>query len=108
MIRSSIPTMIMSPRVGTLLTRITEVPDPETALWKVLIEYISLKIDMLRQQIERFESKWKMTFTEFAASCDNDTLGQDPYDYEVESDYWEWEEAETLLEHYRTLQSQWT
>jgi len=97
----------MSPRAGTLLTRMTEVPDPEAALWKVLTEYITLKTDRLSQQINQFELKWKMTFVEFVERCDNDTLGQDPYSYEVESDYWEWEAAETLLEHYRTLQSQW-
>ncbi|MBX3052981.1 MAG: hypothetical protein KF753_15975 [Caldilineaceae bacterium] len=78
----------------------TEVPDPEAALWKVLTEYIKLKIDHLSQQIDQFESKWKMTFAEFAERCATDTLGKDPYDYEVESDYWEWEAAETLLDHY--------
>ena len=97
----------MSPRAGTLLTRMTEVPDPETALWKVLTEYITLKTDKLHQQINQFESKWKMSFAEFVERCHNNTLGQDPYGYAVESDYWAWEEVETLLAHYRTLQSQW-
>ncbi len=97
----------MSPRAGTLLTRMTEVADPEAALWKVLVEYIELKTSELRRQIGDFESKWKMSFAEFAERCGNDTLGQDPFSYEVESDYWEWDGAETLLAHYRTLQSQW-
>jgi len=35
----------VSPRLGALLTQVTEVPDLEAALWKVLSEYIDLKID---------------------------------------------------------------
>lgn len=62
---------------------------------------MALKTEELRQKIDHFESKWKMTFVEFVERCDNGTLGQDPYGYAVESDYWEWEAAETLLEQQR-------
>jgi len=93
----------VSPRVGALLTRITETPDLDTALWKMLGEYVDLKSQMVRQQIQTFEKKWEMSFAEFAQRVETETLGQDPYAYEVESDYWEWEAAETLLEHYVNL-----
>jgi len=53
-------------------------------------------VDLLRR-IDGFESKWAMTFAEFANACQSDTLGQDSCSYEVESDYWEWEAAVTLL-----------
>jgi len=46
-----------------------------------------------------------MTFTEFAERCEAGTLDEDPYSYDVESDYWEWEAAETLLQHYESLQA---
>ena len=101
------PTMTVSPRLGVLLTQVTETPDLETALWKILAEHIDLKTKLLRQRVEAFESKWGMTFAEFSERCRAGVLGQDAYAYEVESDFWEWEKAETLLRHYETLQSRW-
>jgi len=101
------PTITMSPRVGTFLLQITETPDLETALWKVLSEYVGLKTELLRERIRAFESKWGMTFVEFSERCEAGTLDQDTYAYKVESDFWEWEKAETLLQHYEALQSQW-
>jgi len=35
-------------------------------------------------------------------------LEADPYAYDVESDYWEWEAAETLRQHYESLEARWT
>jgi hypothetical protein len=95
----------VSPRLGALLTQVTEVPDLEAALWKVLSEYIDLKIARIKELIQGFESKLGMTFTEFANRCEAGTLDEDPYAYDVESDYWEWEAAETLLQHYESLQA---
>ena len=97
----------VSPRIGMLLTQITETPDLETALWKVLSEYIDLKTALLRQRIHSFESKWGTTFEEFSERCGGERLGQDPYAYEIEKDFWEWEKAETLLRHYEALQARW-
>lgn len=48
-----------------------------------------------------------MSFDEFARRCEQGTLTQDPYAYDVESDYWDWEKAVTLLNHYEGLQTQW-
>lgn len=101
-------TMTMSPRMGALLTSITKTPDLETALWKVLSDYIDMKLVQLRRQVRAFESKWGMTFAEFSERCEANTLGQDPYAYDVESDFWEWEKAVTLLRHYEALQDRWT
>ena len=97
----------LPPRIGAFLTQVTETTDLETALLKVLTEYISLKIASLKQRIEGFESRWAMTFDEFARLVENDTLDRDLFSYDVESDYWDWEGAETLLKHYEKLQSQW-
>jgi hypothetical protein len=105
--RDTSPTISVSPRVGALLTQVTETPDLETALWKVLSEHIDLKTQLLRQRIRAFESKWGMTFEEFSERCEAETLGRDPYAYEAESDFWEWEKAETLLRHYEALQARW-
>jgi hypothetical protein len=48
-----------------------------------------------------------MTFAEFARRCEAETIGQDAYGYDVERDFWEWEQAETLRKHYEDLQAQW-
>ena len=93
----------VSPRLGALLTQVAEVHNLEAALWKVLSEYIDLKIARIQQQIQEFESKWDMTFVEFAERCEAGTLDEDSHSYEVESDYWEWEAAVTLLQHYERL-----
>lgn len=96
----------VSPRLGMLLTQIADTPDVETALRKVLADYLRLKTGALQAQIDSFEEKWGMSFTEFAQACEEGTL-DDAYSYEVESDYWEWEEAETLLHHYDSLRERW-
>ena len=96
------------PRIGAFLTQVTETTDLETALLKVLTEYLSLKTQFLKQRIEAFEARWEMTFDEFAKRIENDTLDRDPFSYDVESDFWEWEESVSLLQHYENLQSQWT
>ena len=101
-------TLTISPRVGYLLTSLTETPDLDTALRKVLADYVEMKLVQLRQQIRSFETKWGMSFSEFAERCESNALGRDPYDYEVEKDFWEWEQALTLLRHYESLQKQWT
>ncbi len=105
--RETTETVALSPRVGALLTQVTGTPDLETALWKVLSEYIDLKVEFLKKRIQAFESKWGMTFEEFAERCEEGTLDQDAYAYEVERDFWEWEAAETLLQHYQTLKARW-
>ena len=104
---STSSTISISPRTGAFLTQVTESPDLETALWKVLSDYIGIKITFLKERAREFEQKWGMTFKEFSKRFKAGTLGQDSYNYEVESDFWEWEKAETLIEHYEALQSRW-
>ena len=101
------PMMTLSPQTSLLLTKITDTPDLETALWRVLHDYTGLKTQQLRQQIETLELKWGMTFDEFSRRCESENLDQDPYAYDVESDFWDWEKAVTLLRHYETLQARW-
>jgi hypothetical protein len=90
----------ISPRIGALLTRVAETPDIETALWKVLLDYVDLKLAKLSQQIADFEAKWDMPFTEFSKRIKEKQLPKDAYSFEVEKDFWDWEKAETLLKHY--------
>ena len=100
-----IPMIGMSPRLGELLTRATQTPDLETALWKVLSEYVDMKIATLKETVARFEQKWGMTLAEFSQRCREGTLDEDIYSWGVEQDFWAWEQAMTLLKHYEALKS---
>ena len=93
----------LSPRLGEALMKLAQTPDLEAALWKVLSEYAELKIKSLKEEIERFERKWKMSFDEFSKRCEEGTIEADVYSWEVESDFWEWEKAVTLLSHYEKV-----
>jgi hypothetical protein len=46
-----------------------------------------------------------MEFSVFKRRLAEDDLPDDAYSYEVEQDFWEWEEAETLKAHYQKVQA---
>lgn len=95
----------VSPKLGELLIRTTQTPDLETALWKVLSEYVDLKIAALNETMAELEQKWQMSFDEFSKRLHAGTLDKDSYSWEVEQDFWKWEQAVTLLRHYQTLKA---
>ena len=97
----------MPPRLGALLTELVEIPDIGMALRKVLSEYLELKGKALQERIAAFEAKWDMSFDEFSRKCAEGTLVENAYSYEVEKDFWEWEQAVTLQRHYESLRLQW-
>ena len=97
--------LAISPRPGELLTRATQTPDFETALWKMFPEYVELKLAALDKTISSFEQKWGMSFEAFSRKSQDGLLNQDPYSWDVEQDYWAWEQAITLKQHYETLRS---
>lgn len=93
----------VSPKLGELLTRTAQTSDLETALWKILSEYVDMKRTALRERIAHYEQKWGMSFEEFSRRSRAGTLGEDIYAWEVEQDFWDWEQAVTLLQHYESL-----
>ena len=101
------PTVTVSPRMGVLLTELAETPDLDTALRKVLSEYVDLKLESLRERVRAFEARWGMAFEAFSERCEAGTLDKDPYSYDVERTFWEWEKVVTLLRHYEDLRAQW-
>lgn len=78
----------VSPQIGEFLIKATHLPD------------IGGKINM-------YESKWTMTFEEFQDACRNNKLEVDAYSYEVEKDFWEWEQLESLFKYYEDIKSKW-
>ena len=75
---------------------------------KVLSEDLELKIAALHETTDRLEEKWGMEFPPFKRRLAEDDLPDSAYSYDVEQDFWTWEEAETLKAHYRQGQAEWT
>jgi hypothetical protein len=98
----------LSPDVGAHLMKATRSQDLDEAFEKVLSEYLELKIAALQEKTDRLEEKWGMEFSTFKRRVAEDDLSDDAYSYDVEQDYWEWEEAESLKSHYQQVQSEWT
>jgi hypothetical protein len=87
--------------VGELLLQATQSQDLEEAFHKVLREFLHLKLASLSAEIGPLEKKWGCGFAEFREKTKED------YRYEVEKDYWEWEQLETLKAHYQALHERW-
>jgi len=98
----------ISPKLGEFLIKTTRAKDIDNAFQKIFTEYLELKLKTLYEIIERFQSKWGLDFEQFKEGLKNGTLKKDTYAFDVEQDFWQWEEAETLKRHYESLESEWT
>jgi hypothetical protein len=98
----------LSPDVGAHLLKATGSRNLDEAFETVLTEYLSLKIEKLERTTNRLEEKWGMSFPTFKRRMAENDLPEDAYSQEVEEDFWEWEEAETLKSHYQRVQDEWT
>ncbi|QGP91407.1 hypothetical protein MGLY_07400 [Neomoorella glycerini] len=99
--------MAISPRFSSLLLEATRAHDIDEALSKLFSEYLELKIAKLEERRDNLQKKWGMSFEAFCRQVQDNSLPKDPFSYEVENDYWEWEEVETLLKHYQGLKNKW-
>jgi len=98
---------VMSPKLGEVLVKTTHSKDIDDALNRIFSEYLELKLKKLQQIIGKFEKKWKMSFEKFKKHIKEKTLKADTYSFNMEKDYWQWEEAETLKKHYEEIKGQW-
>ena len=98
----------LSPEVGSHLLKATHSQDLDEAFEKVLSEYLELKIATLQETTNHLEEKWGMEFPAFKRRLAEDDLPDNAYSYDVEQDFWKWEEAETLKAHYQKVQAEWT
>ena len=98
---------VMSAKLSEALIKATYANDPNDAFNKVFDDYLELKLNQLQQTIEKFQAKWEMPFEEFKKQIKEKTLKKDAYSFDTESDFWQWEEAETLKEHYIAIKNQW-
>lgn len=98
---------LMSPRLSEILVKTTHSKDIDDALRRVLSEYLEFKLRELEERCAALREKWHMRFDEFELRFREGTLGKDSYSFDVEKEFWEWEEAETLRKHYRDMSDQW-
>ena len=98
----------ISPKLGDFLIKTTKSKDIDDAFRRVFSEYLELKLERFVKTIESFKKKWGMSFDDFQKHIKEGTLNKDTYSFDVEQDFWRWEEAETLKKHYETLREQWT
>jgi hypothetical protein len=92
-----------SPKLINLLIQTTKANDLESAFQSVLSEYLQLKLIDLEKRMKIFEIKWDVYFFQFQDKIKNKTLGVDSFSYEVECDYWEWEDTLTLMDLYQSF-----
>ncbi|MDI6792086.1 MAG: hypothetical protein QME81_04365 [bacterium] len=97
----------ISPKLGEFLIETTNAKDIDDAFHKVFSDYLKLKLQSLEETISKLEIKWKTSFEGFKKKIKDESLGKDAYSFNVEQDFWQWEEAETLKKHYETLKGQW-
>ncbi|KKO20486.1 MAG: hypothetical protein DCC43_15950 [Candidatus Brocadia sp.] len=97
----------ISPKLGEFLVKTTKAKDIDDAFQRVFTDYLELKLKNLQETIEQFQSRWKMTFEEFKIMPKGPSFEKDAYSYDVEQDFWQWEEAETLKKHYESLKKEW-
>lgn len=98
---------VMSAKLGHALVKATLARDLDDAFHKVFSEFLDLKLDRLHSFIRDYEKKWGMSFEEMQEKLRNKSLEADAYSFDTESDYWGWEEAVTLRDHYQNIKNQW-
>jgi hypothetical protein len=97
----------VSTRLGKFLVKTTGAKDIDNALELVFTDYLELKLKNLEEIIKNFQTKWGMSFETFKNKMKEGIPKKDSYSFEVEQDFWKWEEAETLKQHYETLKREW-
>jgi len=98
---------VLTAKLSEALVKATFARDVNDAFNKVFSEYLVLKLNQLQQIIDGLQKKWGTDFKEFKKKINENKLSQDTFSYDVEKDFWQWEEAETLKEHYNDIKSQW-
>jgi len=98
---------LISPRLGEILIKTTHSNNFEDAFHKIFSDYLELKLKSLKEKSKQFQTKWKLDFEEFKKKTKEGGLAEQPFSYDVEKDFWEWEESESLIHHYQDLKNQW-
>ncbi len=83
----------------------TKATNFDNALDIVFKDYIRYKLYYLKNENNRNEIKWGMTFDDFEKKSPNMQKGMS---YETEQEYYQWEAVITELEYFKNKLQQWT
>jgi hypothetical protein len=101
----AISSTYVSSRIDSLLSQVAGTPTVANALLDALSRHIDHKTHSLRQNIQRFESKWDMSFEEFSARVKAGKMIKQSARGDLENDLQAWEQAVSLLKHYKSLRT---
>ena len=97
--------IVLPTRISQVLVEATNEPRVDIALNIVINDFLERRLEEAIKKIDAFEDKWAMSFDEFKERCGHDELPdkRDPYSWEVEEDFRDWEAAGTLKKHYSRI-----
>ena len=97
MINTQLPRMQV---IEKKILEVTKSDDFNSALDIIFNDFIKYKIYFLKNENNRYEIKWGMTFNEFEKKSTKMSNGTS---YELEQEYYEWEAVITEIEYFKTL-----
>ncbi len=93
----------VSPRIDALLSHVSDTPKVATALLDALANHVDRKTRSLKKKARTFESKWNMSFDEFAVRVKTGRVAKAGSTYDAQDDLTTWEQTLSLLRHYQSL-----
>lgn len=82
--------MTVAINISKVLMDITGEPRTELAILQIMKDAIEHRIEKIEAEIKKYENKYKMTFDVFKEKFEKSEIPE-PYSYNVENDYLEWE-----------------
>lgn len=86
------------------IIEITQANTFNLALDIVFKDYLKYKLYYLKNENNRYEMKWGMSFDEFEKKSPQMPNGTS---YEVEQEYYEWEAVITELDYFENMSNKW-
>jgi len=92
-----------APRIDALLSHVSDTPKVATALLDALANHVDRKTSALKKRVCAFESKWNMSFDEFALRVKAGRVARTATSSDAQHDLTDWEQTLGLLRHYQSL-----
>lgn len=96
--------MPVATNISKTLLEITGEPRLEIAILDILRDAIEHRIERIERELKKFEEKYHTAFNEFKEKFDREEISE-PYSYDIEMDYLEWEGVVSRLSRYKALLS---
>jgi hypothetical protein len=94
--------MTVSVNISKALLDITGEPKLEIAILEILKDAVEHRIEKIESEIKHFEEKYHLPFEKFKEKFDREEVPE-PYSYDAERDYLEWEGLVSRLSKYKSL-----